>query len=58
MARAPSSPLSVEEIRLWIDRLRGAQIAASIQLDGEWEILADIIQPLQRLHKIKTGRQY
>ena len=58
MTRAPSSPLAVQEIRKMIDRLRGAQIASSTTQDGEWEILMDIISPLQKLHTIKTGRQY
>lgn len=58
MTRAPSSPLGVQEIRKMIDRLRGAQIASSTKEDGEWEILMDIISPLQKLHVIKTGRQY
>jgi hypothetical protein len=48
----------VQEIRKMIDRLRGAQIASSTTQDGEWEILMDIISPLQKLHTIKTGRQY
>lgn len=58
MKSEPSSPLTVEEIKQMIDRLRGAQIATSTQPDGEWEILADVIHPLQKLHKIKAGRQY
>jgi hypothetical protein len=41
-----------------IDRLRGAQIAASLKADGQWELLADAIHALQGLHKMKTGEQF
>ena len=54
----PSSPLSVMEIRKMIQRMRGAQIAASVNDDVQWGILRDAIHALQELHKIKTGQQY
>lgn len=58
LSHAPSSPLSVQEIRRMIDRLRGAQIAASVNDDPKWPILGRIIHELQELHKMKTGKQY
>lgn len=58
MTPAPSSLLTVAEIRKMIDRLRGAQIPASVNDDPKWRLLGDAIHALQELHKMKTGRQY
>jgi hypothetical protein len=54
----PSAPLTTQEIRDMIKRLRSAQVAASVNDDPKWPILAKAITPLQELHKMKTGRQF
>jgi hypothetical protein len=55
----PSTPLRVEEIRGLINRLRRAQIHASVDpADPSYCDLVELITTLQRMHKRKTGVQY
>jgi hypothetical protein len=54
----PSSPLSVPEIQGMIHRLRRAHIAASINDDPRWPLIADAIAAMQALHRHETNGQY
>jgi hypothetical protein len=54
----PSSNLTTAEIRLLIDRMRGAHIATSVNDHPDWPVIANIIHELQVLYKRRTGRQH
>lgn len=56
--QGPSTPLTLTEIRGMINRLRRAQIAASVNGDPRWEMLAVTLSGLQDLHKLETGSLY
>lgn len=56
--RGPSTPLTLTEIRGMINRVRRAQVAASVNDDPRWEVLADIGSALQKLHVMETGVQF
>ena len=56
--QGPSTPLTLTEIRGMINRLRRAQIAASVNDDPRWEMLAATLSGLQDLHKLETGSLY
>lgn len=54
----PCAPLSPDEIRAMIVRLRSAHVAASVNYDSRWVAIADAISGLQDLYRIETGEQY